>query len=256
MKTHRRRSATWPASALVAVLLGLTTAATSGCSVATLGAARPVDMGSHQVVIAPSMVRIARGGSPYIGPQLEIGERYGVSKKADIGVRLWLPMPGYVVDSRIALRRSADPNSGLDIALQPGTSYLYVPGGDANSSPLHIATLALPVLFGLNFGGGRQLVLGAKLLDILAVDTVNGAEPANILSAAATVGLVWPITDSFSVAPELGVGAALLGSLAGYGSDLGVSGTTVQFSLGLLLGGKAPAPMKCVALPVDSTPQD
>lgn len=256
MPTHRRGSATWAAKTLGSAALGLLAASLPGCSVATLGAARPVDVGTHQVVIAPSFVRIARGGDPYFGPQLEIGERYGISKKADIGVRLWLPMPGYVVDSRISLHRSKSPNSGLDIAIQPGTSYLYVPGGDANSSPLHIATVALPLLVGWNFGGGRQVVVAAKLLDILAVDTVDGAEPANILSTAATLGVVWPITDTFSIAPEIGVGAAILGSLAGYGSDLGVSGTTMQFSLGFLLGGKAAPLQKCVPLPDDATPQD
>lgn len=228
-------------------------AATSGCSVATLGAARPVDVGTHQVVVAPSFVRIARGGDPYLGPQLEIGERYGIAKKADVGVRLWLPMPGYIVDSRISLLRAKNPNHGLDLALQPGTSYLYVPGGDANSSPLHVATFFLPLLAGWNFGGGRQLVLGAKLLDILAVDTVDGFEPANILSVAGSLGVVWPVTDNFSIAPEIGVGLAVLGSLAGYGSDLGISGSTLQFSLGLLFGGKAPPPVKCVALPVESS---
>jgi hypothetical protein len=223
-----------------------------GCSVATLGAARPVDPGAHQVVIAPSLVRIARGGAPYLGPQLEIGERYGLSKRADIGVRLWLPMPGYIVDSRISLRR-AKGDTGLDLALQPGTSYLYVPGSDANNSPLHVATFSLPLLAGYQFGKGRSVVAGAKLIDILAVDTVDGFEPANILSVAATLGLVWPLTDTVALAPEVGLGVALLGSLAGYGSDLGVAGTTLQFSLGVLLGGRAPPPVKCVPLAVDAT---
>lgn len=241
------------AAALLATTLGL---GASGCSVATLGAARPVDVGTHQVVVAPSFVRVARGGDPYLGPQVELGERYGITKGADIGVRLWLPMPGYIVDSRISLLRSKNPNWGIDMAVQPGTSYLYVPGGDANSSPLHVATVSLPLLLGLKFGGGRQLVLGAKLLDILAVDTVDGFEPANIVSAAASVGLVWPITDNFSIAPEIAAGVALLGSLAGYGSDLGVSGSTIQASLGLLFGGKAPPPVKCVALPVDPSAAD
>lgn len=256
MESYRLAQASAPFKTLVAAVLALGTASTAGCSVATLGSARPVDVGTHQVVIAPSVVRIARGGDPYLGPQLEIGERYGVSKNADIGVRLWLPMPGYIVDSRIALRRSQDSNSGVDVAVQPGTSYLYVPGGDANSSPLHVATLSLPLLVGLNLGSGRQVVLAAKLLDILAIDTTDGVEPANILSAAATVGLVWPITDSFSLAPELGVGAAILGSLPGYGSNLGVSGTAVQFSLGFLLGGKAAPQMKCVPMPEAATRQD
>lgn len=221
-----------------------------GCSVATLGTARPVDPGTHQVVVAPSLVRIARGGAPYVGPQLEIGERYGLSKRADIGIRLWLPMPGYIVDSRISLRRAAG-DRGLDLALQPGTSYLYVPGGDANNSPLHVATFSLPLLAGYQFGKGRSVIVGAKLIDILAVDTVDGFEPANILSVAATLGLVWPVTDNFSLAPEVGLGMALLGSLAGYGSDLGVAGSTLQFSLGLLFGGKAAPPVKCVPMPLD-----
>lgn len=225
-----------------------------GCSVATLGMARPVDIGTHQVVVAPAAVRIGLGRSPYVGPQLEIGERYGLSQRADIGVRLWLPMPGYVVDSRVALRRAANPDHGVDIALQPGTSYLYVPGGDANAAPIHFATLSLPLLVGYNFGRGKQVVAAAKLTDILAVDGVDGA--ANIVTTAATLGLVWPLTDSISLAPELGVGTSIHGAIPGFGANLGVAGMTVQASLGLLLGGRAQPALRCVpvALPDAVTP--
>jgi hypothetical protein len=232
----------------------VTLIAGAGCSVATLGSARPVDLGTHQVVVAPSFVRISRGGTPYVGPQLELGERYGLSRRADIGVRLWLPMPGYVIDSRIALRRAPEGKRGLDLALQPGTSYLYVPGGDANASPLHIATLSLPLLAGVQLGHGRQIVLGAKVTDIVAIDAVDGL--ANIVTVGGSLGVVWPLSDNVSIAPEVGVGVGVLGSLAGYGSDIGVSGTTMQASIGFLFGGKAAPAAKCTPLPADSTPVD
>lgn len=229
-----------------AVGIGLASMIASGCSIATLGTALPIDKGTSQVIVAPSAIRVNLSGKPYTGPQVEVGGRYGLSKSVDIGARLWLP--GYVVDSRIALRRAPNRARGLDIGLQPGVSYLYIPGGEADSSPLHIASASLPLLLGWNLGEGRQLVVAPKLIDVVSFSgSVNG-KAANLLTGAVTVGFIWPLSRNFALAPEVGLGKLLLGSVQGFGSDLWMSGMSGQVSLGFLFGGNAEPPVRCVAV--------
>ena len=226
------------------------------CSIATLGTALPIDPGTSQVIVAPTVTRVALNGKPYTGPQVELGGRYGISKNVDIGVRLWLPLPGYVLDSRIALRRSPDRLWGLDMGLQPGASYIYVPGGEADSSPLHVASATLPLLLGWNVGAGRQIVLAPKLVDVLTFSASTDGKAANLLTAAVTVGFIWPLTPNFALAPEIGVGKLLLGTVQGFGSDLWMSGVNGQISIGLLFGGHARPRERCVPDPEDVTPTD
>jgi hypothetical protein len=228
------------------LLIALLSVLHAGCSIATLGTALPIDPGTSQIVVAPSVVRVALSGKPYTGPQVELGGRYGVSKNVDIGARIWLPLPGYSLDSRIALLRSEDREHGFDIGLQPGVSYLYVPGGEADSSPLHIASATLPLLLGWNLGGGKQLVVAPKLIDVLSASGSVDGKAANLLTMATTVGFIWPLTSNFSVAPEVGIGKLLLGSVQGFGSDLWMSGVSGQVSLGFLFGGHAQPPPRCV----------
>ncbi len=228
---------------LLAVLLSLLG---SGCSIATLGTALPIDQGTSQVIVAPSVVRVALSGKPYTGPQVELGGRYGISKNVDIGARIWLPLPGYALDTRIALRRSEDRERGFDMGLQPGVSYIYVPGGEADSSPLHIASATLPLLLGWNLGGGKQLVVAPKLIDVLSASSSADGKAANLLTVATTVGFIWPLTANFALAPEIGLGKLLLGTVQGFGSDLWMSGVSGQVSLGFLFGGHAQPLPRCV----------
>ena len=231
---------------VVEAALGLVALLTSGCSIATLGTALPIDPGTSQVLVAPAVVRIGLSGKPYTGPQVELGGRYGLSKNVDIGARIWLPLPGYSLDSRIALHRSADRDHGIDLGLQPGVSYIYVPGGEADSSPLHIASATLPLLVGWNLGGGKQLVIAPKLVDVLSVSGSTDGKAANLLTVATTIGFIWPLTNNFSLAPEVGLGKLLVGTVQGFGSDLWMSGVTGQVSLGLLFGGHTQPPVRCV----------
>lgn len=218
----------------------------SGCSIATLGTALPIDPGTTQIVVAPAVVRVSMSGKPYTGPQVELGGRYGISKNVDIGARVWLPMPGYAIDSRIALRRSEDRAWGFDMGLQPGASYIYVPGGEADSSPLHVASATLPLLLGWNMGEGRQLVVAPKLVDVLTASGSTDGKVANLLTVATTVGFIWPLTANFSLAPEIGIGKLVMGTVEGFGSDWWMSGVSGQISIGMLFGGHAQAVPKCV----------
>ncbi|MBI5608459.1 MAG: hypothetical protein HY902_06220 [Deltaproteobacteria bacterium] len=241
---YRRK--TWRA-ALVLLALALSEA---GCSIATLGSARTIDPGTTQVWLAPQLLRVSRGSKPYVGPQFELGGRYGLAPNLDLGARLWLPLPGYALDARVGLRRAR--GAGLDVALQPGGSYLYIPGGSGNDAPMHLATAHLPLLLGWHFASGHQAVLGIKLIDLVAIDTSTYGQTAQLLTGAVTLGGVLQVTDNFAVAPEVGLGTLLLGSLSGFGADLGFGGATLQASLGFMFGGRQ-LRQHCVDLPVPAT---
>lgn len=225
------------------------TAMLSACSMATLSGARPVDKGETQVVVAPAFQRVGLTGSARPGGQVEVGGRYGLTDSMDLGVRLWLPLPGYLLDSRIALKRSPHKDRGLDIALNPGVAYIFVPGGDTNASPLHFVTSQVALLFGMHLGGGRQLVVGPKLIDIVSIDGSTYGQTLNMVTLGATVGYVMPMTKTFSLVPEIGVGTLVAGGLTGFGADVGSAGNTLQVSLGLLFGGDKPPEQRCVEVP-------
>ncbi|MSQ82697.1 MAG: hypothetical protein EXR77_07235 [Myxococcales bacterium] len=226
-------------------------AGSSACSMATLGSAKPVDVGETQFVVAPAFSRIGLAKSARPGAQFEVGGRHGLTENVDIGARLWLPMPGYTLDSRIALKKAQAADKGLDVSLNPGLMYIYAPGGDTNASPLHFATIQLAVLFGIHMAGGKQLVIGPKLTDILSADTsTEFGSTFNMLIAGTSVGYVWPITRNFTLVPEVSVGMAVLGAVTGFGSDLGNNGNVLQFSLGMLFGGTKGPELRCVEVPV------
>ena len=167
----------------------------------------------------------------------------------DVGARLWLPLPGYLIDSRIAVVRSPHKDRGLDVALQPGVAYVYVPGGASNDSPLHVVTTQVGVLLGWRMAGGRQLVVAPKLVDILSLDRSTYGQTLNMLTAGATVGYVLPLTAKVAIVPEIGFGAMVMGSLSGFGSDVGNAGNTLQLSLGLLFGGDRQPAQRCTPVP-------
>ncbi|MBM4346003.1 MAG: hypothetical protein FJ100_21730 [Deltaproteobacteria bacterium] len=236
-------------------LLWLVGIASAGCSMATLGTARPVDSGETQFVLAPAFNRVGLSRSARPGPQVEFGGRYGVTENVDVGARLWLPLPGYTIDSRIALRKAADRNSGLDISLNPGVMYIYAPGGDTNSTPLHFTTVQLAALFGIHLDGGRQVVIGPKIVDILSTDTATSfGSTFNMVIVGSSLAYVWPVTQNLTLVPELSAGVAVMGSVAGFGADIGNNGNVLQFSLGLLFGGNKPPEVRCVEVPPAPAP--
>jgi len=225
--------------------------ALSGCTMSTLGAARPISPGTAQTWLAPSVLRVDRGGSPLVTPQLELGGRYGISERLEAGARVWLPMPGYQLEAKLALIRSDSPDRGFDISIAPGAGYLYAPGGsgEVDGAALHVASFFLPLLIGWNTGGGDQLVFAPKLVDVLSMPGGTGGMTTNMVMAGASLSYVWRLTEQFSIVPELSAGTMVAGSLSGFGTDFAFGGTNLQFSLGFLFGGHSSEQPLCPAAP-------
>ena len=201
------------------------------------------------------MLRVSRGEAPLTTPQLELGGRYGLSDRFELGARVWLPMPGYDLEAKIALLRSDSPYSGFDLSLAPGAGYLYAPGGsgEADGAALHVASFFLPLLIGWNTGGGDQLVFAPKLVDVLSLPGGSGGMTTNMVMAGASLGYLWRATEQLSVMPELSAGTMVAGSLSGFGTDLSYGGANLQFSVGFLFGGHPSAALQCPAQPVPAS---
>jgi hypothetical protein len=219
--------------ALIAALSGL-----AGCpSISTLGAARTIDRGTSQFFIAPEVTYFTLGEKPLVKPQVEFGVRYGLTDKLELGGKVWLP--GIAADAKIALLRAKSPDAGLDVALNPGFSYLGGFSGtrSGEGSSLHTFTLFVPLLLGLNVGGGHQLVLAPRVIDQLFMGSGSDGGAANIVYAGTSLGFVFKVGPSFRLMPEVSVGVPIVGTVSGFGTDVGVGALIVQGGVGLLLGG-------------------
>jgi len=231
-------------SRLARLLFSLLTLLSGGCTMSTLGLARSIDPGTTQAYLAPGVLRVQRSGAPLWTPQVELGGRYGLNERVELGARLWLPMPGYELAAKVSLLRSPDSNRGFDLAVAPGAGYLYAPGGsgEIDGSALHVVSFYLPLLVGWNTGGGNQLVIAPKLVDVLTFAGSEDAMTANLVMIGASVGYVWRVTEGLSIVPELGAGTMIASSLSRFGTDLDYGGVNAQFSVGFLFGGHAAAP--------------
>lgn len=168
----------------VLVVWGL---ALSGC-LAPTGMARTLDPGELQLSVSPGAS--SNPGTDVL-PHLEVGARYGLAEKVDVGAKLttWAVQG----DIRLALQRSPTLESGLDLTLAPSVGYAF-------SSPgLNRFMLTLPLLLGVNMGGS-QLVLGPRVLYLFPDNFPSS--PAR-LAVGTSLGAAFPMGGSFRLVPEV-----------------------------------------------------
>jgi len=234
------------------LLAVLATVASPGCATFTaLGPARTVDPGESQFYVAPEGMWVKRGGKPLLSPQVELGGRYGLTERVDVGARIWLP--NVELDAQIPRRRAPSPDRGWDLAGAPGLGYL---GGFSGSTEeytdtLHIFTFSAPLLAGLNVGRGNQVIGSVRVVDQVWTGSGEGATTANILYLGGSLGFVWKVTHGLRLVPEVALASPLLQSLVDFGTHVGFGGAVVQVALGILFGGDRPLPpsQNCPAVP-------
>lgn len=211
---------------------------TAGCpSMTTMGTARTLDAGETQFFVAPEYSRFSLGGEPLSEPTVEIGGRYGITDDVEVGARVWLP--GYAIDTKIALLRSESEETGWDISVAPALSYLGSMSGTAEGSgyELHVTTLYLPLLMGYNLGGGNSVVLGARIADQIWTTEDQADTTANLLYVGGSLSFVWKVADGIRIAPEVALAAPIVESVPGFGTDVGIGATLFQAGIAFLFGG-------------------
>lgn len=176
-------------------LLAVLALALFGCpSFSTMGTARTIGRGKTQLLVAAEGMGSATHSGVGVLPQLELAGRYGFTDDVELGLKAWYL--GAALDAKVQLIRSANPESGLDVAFDPTIGW-----GAPNK-----LTVAVPLLLGFNFRGGHQLVLGPRLVDQLWFDPAQPAARAvNALLAGMSVGFAWKISERVRLMPELSV---------------------------------------------------
>lgn len=210
----------------------------TGCpSMTTMGTARTLDVGETQFFIAPEYSRFSMGGQPLSEPTVELGGRYGITDEIEVGARVWLP--GYAIDTKIALLRSESEETGWDLSIAPAVSYLGSMSGTAEGSgyELHVTTLYLPLLIGYNLGGGNSVVIGPRIADQIWTTEDQEDTTANLLYVGSSLSFVWKVTDGIRIAPEVALAAPIVESVPGFGTDVGVGATLFQAGVGFIFGG-------------------
>lgn len=216
----------------------------AGCpSFSTMGTARTLPKGSTQFWVAPEVVTVrdfgVNTGSPKSSAslvQVEAGVRYGITDSVELDAKAW--ELGLSLGAKFQLFRSGSPDSGIDIAIDPAVAYLSYADTDGNSGSNNTsagtATFYLPVLLGVNVGGGSQIVLAPKVVDQVFFASGSSTYP-NLLWAGGSLGFAWKLSDSFRLMPE--VSAVYPVSFTHGTADLTFKGVMIQSGLGLLFGG-------------------
>ena len=175
----------------------------SGC--VSTGMARTVDKGALQVSLAAGVQNVGSHNpreeklAPFISmPQVDLGVRYGLTDRIDVGARLFLP--GVAVDGRFALVRAPSLQSGVDLTVAPGLLYSHAGSGTYLDEPAMHAEL--PLLLGVNMGGS-QLVLGARAGVLFNLKESPPSRGRSSLTVGTSLGVAVPFTSWLRLLPEL-----------------------------------------------------
>lgn len=217
----------------------------SGCaSVSTMGLARTLNKGAAQGWVGPSgggviaLPASPSGTAQTFGyPLIEGGGRIGITDHFELGGKIGFS--GIGAEAKIAFLRPPTMESGVNLSLNPGITFVGFGGGD-----LFVGTLTfhLPVLIGIDFNG-HELVLGPRLIDqlVFAGGFGSNGAPGNVLYAGGSVGFAVKIAPNFRMIPEISVGVPfLVTGPSGAGSTvsaLGAGGLIFQAGLGFVFGG-------------------
>jgi hypothetical protein len=192
----------------------------SGC--VSTGMARTLNKGQFQFSAAPgihSSVRLGDLANSEVRPHAELGVRYGVTDRLDVGGRLFLS--GAAVDTRIGLVRAPSLDRGVDLTLAPILSLTNRGTGDDKQ-----LIAELPLLLGINPGAGIQVVIGPRVGTTFVVDPGTIGEPKAMVGTS--LGVALPLGKWLRVVPEVTVHTFLSNP-----------GPIVLGNVGFLVGGYA-----------------
>jgi hypothetical protein len=193
-----------------------------GCySLTVVGRARTVEKGRWELLAAPGLTGVAvTNADADVRPSAEVGARYGATDRMDLGLRV--SDSGASAAARVQLERSPDSNRGVDVMVAPGLAYTVTDK----------LAVEVPLLLGINFCGGHQLVLAPRLVYQLLFGVGGQAAPVPFLFMGGSVAFVWQVRPRWALVPELGVLANVY-SEPGF-SSFAQAGPAVQASVGIL----------------------
>lgn len=210
----------------LAALLVLATGCISFSSVQradTLGAGR------LQAAAEPGLWGSATPQGVEALPHVDASVRVGVTDRLDLGVRAGSSLLG--LEAKVLLTEPGDPR--LAMSLAPGLGGVFAAG--SGIGPAGVVGLELPLLVGLKFAGGHELVLGPRVLGLLLF---SGQPVQGLLGFGTSVGFSWQVTEGFALMPEVAVLAPAVGreNASRMLQGLNSSGVFASVKLGLIFG--------------------
>jgi hypothetical protein len=215
----------------------------TGCpSFTTMGTARTLPEKKGQFYIAPGYMQLssfqrdtAANKSVSIGfPTVEFGGRYGITDRFELGGKAWFF--GAELDAKLALLRSERLDSGVNVSLAPGLSYMNFTSGGTGSTHASYAWFHLPLLIGFATGGGGELTVGPRVSDMLVSSNGN---TVNVVWLGGSLGYAIRIGEGMRVLPEVTFSYPASASAGGVTvTELTPKGAAIQVNLGLLFGGE------------------
>lgn len=218
----------------------------AGCaSISNVQTADTLGRGNFQIGIEPGVLGVASGSGLATVPHIDAAVRFGVSEGVDLGVRAGFSF--LELQGKFLFTRPGAPN--LAISFAPTVGGLVTSVGTSSLAWLNIG---LPVLVGIKFSGGHELVIGPRLQNLVVLGGSTSAGGIYGLAVGSSLGFAIRLSDFFGLLPELSAvypvagGAAFAGQSA-FSANLNAGGAIVQFKLGFLIGkfrpleGAAPA---------------
>jgi hypothetical protein len=223
-----------PPRILTLALTALTALGLAGCpSISTMGTARTIPEGTYQYYAGLGYGALqdfsvddqARPESVGV-PNLELGARYGVSDRVEVGGKLF-PV-GAEVGAKVQVMRSASLERGFDLAIAPAVSiYPWSKG------VFGWAHLAIPV--GFNVGGGNQLVLAPRISELMMTSKEGNG---NVTWGGGSMGLAFRVgRGGLRIMPEVSAIIPLSKKLpTDVEAKFALKGPVFQGGIGFLFG--------------------
>ncbi len=218
------------ASALASGVAGCTT-------VATLQTAHTAGKGSTQVALELGEQALVTRDTLRAYPVAGVAVRHGVSDRVDVGARVG--PSGLEALAKIQL---TPPPPSVVVSLAPTlAAYAWDPEG----VKIRSFNVGVPVLVGLPFGEGHQVVLGPRVnMHFFSLSAGSARGSVDTVTAGGTVGIAWRMPGSRAVRTVTELGA--LRPVLTYvdrsdgigGASLFTDRWTLQANLAFLLGGR------------------
>ncbi len=228
----RRDGTGWGVAGLVLV---------SGCvSLSSVQTADTLGAGRVQVGLEPGVAGVVAPSSKLTAaPAADLSLRYGLFEHLDIGGRFG--QSGLELQTRLMVTPRAWP---VVVSLAPSIAGTFRVSSNLAISG-QLLNLALPLLVGVRFGAGHQVVFGPRVHLLGVVPSDPNETGRRVWAAGGSVGLAFRVSEAVAVMPELAVVAplterALIEAQDSFSQLTG--GLLVQARVGFLLGKTAPAP--------------
>lgn len=213
-------------------------AGAAGCTtVGTMQTAHTAGKGNTQVALELGEQALVTRDTLRAYPVAGIAVRHGISERVDLGARV-----GPSGIEALAKIQLTPPPPSVVVSLAP---HLAAYAWDPEDVAIRSFNVGLPVLVGLPFGEGHQVVLGPRVnMHFFSLSAGSARGSVDTVTAGGTVGVAWrmPGPRAIRIVTELG---ALRPILTYVDRSDGIGGAslftdrwTLQANLAFLLGGR------------------